>query len=196
MPYATDHIGIYKIYNKATNHCYIGQSRRVKKRVADHFAQLRKGTHPNSFFQKEFDKYGRNEFDWALEIKCETSDELDMIEEVFLSGDAYFDEKHLYNISNYAKTPMKGKQHSAATRELISRTRRASSFDFQSEQYRKTLKEAQKRRFFSDPEFVAKVRFILDNPDMSYAERGRVLGADTSSVRKLALKYAHLKGTI
>lgn len=196
MPYAIDHIGIYKIYNVATNRCYVGQSRRVKKRIADHFALLRKGVHPNHVFQKEFDQYGRASFDWSLEVECESVEELDMIEEAFLSGDAYFAERHLYNISNYAKTPMKGKKHSAATKELISRTRKESSFDFRSEAYRKSLKEAQERRFFDQPEFVAKLKFILDNPTMSYAERGRVLGADTSNVRKLALKYAHLKGTL
>lgn len=196
MPYSTDYIGIYKIYNKATNHCYVGQSRRVKKRITDHFSQLRKGTHPNLFFQKEFNEYGKDNFGWALEVKCETGEELDMIEEAFLSGEAYFTEKNLYNVSNYAKTPMKGRCHSPSTKQEISKKRRECSFDFQSEAYKKALSAAKKRQLFNNPEFVAKVRFILDNPDMSYAERGRVLGADTSSVRKLALKYAHLKGII
>ena len=56
--------------------------------------------------------------------------------------------------------------------------------------------EAQKKRFFSDPRFVAKIKFIVDNPDMSYAERARALGNDISAVRKLALKYGHLRGVL
>jgi group I intron endonuclease len=196
MPYATDHIGIYKIFNKVTNSCYVGQSRRVKKRVNNHFCDLRKGTHPNPRFQAAFNAYGEEAFDWSLEIKCDSTDELDMIEELFLSGEAKFLEENLYNISDFAKTPMRNKTHSEEVRKKISAGRRASTFNFQSSEYRKTLSAAQKQRFFSKPEFVARVKFIVDNQDMSYAGRGRVLGMDTSSVRKLALKYAYLKGVL
>lgn len=196
MPYANDYIGIYKIYNKVTNQCYVGQSRRVKKRVNDHFSHLRKNHHPNPRLQEAFNQYGENAFTWSLEVRCEDPTEMDMIEELFLSGEAKFPEETIYNISNFAKTPMKNRTHTEEVRQKISKRRRASLFDYRSKTYKKTLSEAQRARFFSDPEFVARVRFIVDNPDMSYAGRGRVLGMDTSSVRRLALKYAHLKGAL
>lgn len=196
MPYATDYIGIYKIRNKATALCYVGQSRRVKKRVNDHFAMLRRNIHPNYRLQADFNRDGEESFDWELEVICENDHELDMIEEAFLSGEAKFLEATYYNISDTAKAPMRGKTHSEEARKRISKGRRASLFDFQSDNYRKTLAEAQKTRLFADPKFVAKVKFIVDNPDMSYAERARALGGDLSSVRRLALKYKHLKGVL
>jgi hypothetical protein len=91
---------------------------------------------------------------------------------------------------------MRNRQHSEEVRERIRVGRRASTFDFRAETYRKTLSEAQRARYFSDPEFIAKLKYIVDNPDMTYAERARVLGKDISSTRKLALKYQHLKGVL
>jgi hypothetical protein len=91
---------------------------------------------------------------------------------------------------------MRGKEHSEEVRERIRLGRRASSFNYQSPEYRDTLSKAQMARYFADPKFVAKVKFILDNSDLSYAERARRLQADISPVRKLALKYQHLKGVL
>ena len=91
---------------------------------------------------------------------------------------------------------MRGKTHSQEVRERIRLGRRASTFDYRSAEYRATLSQAQMARFHADPKFVANLKFILDNPDLSYAERARHLGKDTSSTRRLAIKYAHLKGTL
>ena len=102
----------------------------------------------------------------------------------------------MYNIADFAKAPMRGRSHSEEVREKIRLGRRASTFDYRSPEYRATLSKAQMARFHADPKFVAKLKFILENPDMSYAERARQLGADTSSVRRLALKYQHLKGEL
>lgn len=196
MPYSTDHVGIYKIVNRATGNCYVGQSQYVKKRVKEHFRLLRLNKHPNPKLQNAYNKYGKHNFDWSLEVKCKDTDDLDLIENEFLSGNAWFEEPTFFNIADFAKAPMRNRRHSPESLERIRVGRRATDFNYQAEDYRKTLSKAQTERFFAKPEFVAKIRFIVNNPDMSYAERGRVLGADTSSVRKLALKYRHLKGVI
>jgi group I intron endonuclease len=196
MPYAQDCIGVYKIKNKVTGLCYVGQSQRVRKRVAEHFRLLRRNIHTNPKLQNAFNKYGEEAFEWTLEVECEDVEDLDRIEEAFLSGEAFFEEPTFYNIADFAKCPMRGKRHSDATKQRLSRVRCAASHKYQTPEYRERLRKAQRRRFFSDPAFVAKVRYIVDNPDMSYAERGRVLGADTGSVRRLALKYGHLKGAL
>jgi len=113
-----------------------------------------------------------------------------------LRGTAWFDEPTVYNIADFAKAPMRGKSHSEEARERIRLGRRASTFDYRSPEYRETLSRAQMARFHSDPKFVAKIKFIVDNPSLTYAERARRLGADISSVRRLALKYQHLKGVL
>ena len=193
MPYKIDQCGIYKIVNSITGQCYVGQSMRVKKRLKEHFRLLRRNSHSNPHLQNAYNKYGSTAFYGALEIECFNPDEMDSLEEAFIKGDAWFEEKTVYNIADFAKAPMRGKIHSEEARERIRLGRRASSFDFQSDEYRETLSRAQVARFFADPKFVAKVSFIVDNSDLSYAERARQLGADTSSVRRLALKYQHLK---
>jgi len=144
--------------------------------------------------QNAYNKYGADNFYGAIEVVCEDVSELDALEEAFIRGDAYFDEPVMYNIADFAKAPMRGNTHSDAVREKIRMGRRATTFDYRSEAYRATLREAQMARFHADPKFVAKVRYIVNNADMTYAARARALGVDTSSVRRLALKYGHLKG--
>ena len=57
----------------------------------------------------------------------------------------------------------------------------------------KNLKKIRQNMALSDPKYLAIVKFIVNNPDMSYAERGRVIGRDTSTTRKISLKYSYLK---
>ena len=196
MPYKIDICGIYKIVNHATGQCYVGQSQRVQKRIREHFRLLRLNKHPNQHLQNAYNKYGLYNFSGGVEIECESVDQLDYLEESFLKGDAWFEEPSVYNIADFAKAPMRGKTHSEDVRERIRLGRRASTFDYKSPEYRKTLSDAQMARFHRDPKFIDKVKFILDNGHMSYAERARQLGSDTSSVRRLALRYNKLKGNL
>lgn len=196
MPYKIDICGIYKIVNHATGQCYVGQSQRVQKRIREHFRLLRLNKHPNQHLQNAYNKYGLDNFSGGVEIECESVDQLDYLEESFLKGDAWFEEPSVYNIADFAKAPMRGKTHSEEVRERIRLGRRASTFDYKSPEYRKTLSDAQMARFHRDPKFIDKVKFILDNGHMSYAERARQLGSDTSSVRRLALRYTNLKGNL
>jgi len=196
MPYKIDVCGIYKLVNKVTGQCYVGQSQRAKKRIKEHFRLLRQNKHTNQHLQNAYNKYGAEAFYGEIEIECTDLAELDRLEESFLQGHAWFDEKTVYNIADFAKAPMRGKTHSEETRERIRLGRRATTFDYQNPEYRATLSKAQVARFHSDPKFVAKLKFILENDNLSYAERARRLGADTSPVRKLALKYQHLKGVL
>lgn len=196
MPYAQDYAGIYKLVNKATGQCYVGQSQRVKKRIKEHFRLLRWNKHTNPRLQNAFNKYGEDNFEWEVEAYCEDPDDLDIIENAFLQGDAWFVEPVVYNIADFAKAPMRNKTHSEEVRQRIRAGRRASTFDYGSSEYKRTLSEAQQKRFFSDSAFVAKIKYIVENDHMSYAERGRAVGVDTSSTRKFALKYSHLKGKL
>jgi group I intron endonuclease len=196
VPYKVDTCGIYKIVNKATGQCYVGQSQRCKKRIKEHFRLLRWNKHTNPHLQRSYNKYGPDNFYGEVEVECENLDELDQLENAFLSGEAWFEEPTVYNIADFAKAPMRGKTHSEEVRERIRLGRRASTFDYGSPEYRKTLSKAQMARIHADPKFIARLKFILENWDLSYAERARRLGKDTSSTRRLALKYQHLKGVL
>ncbi len=196
MPYKIDTCGIYKLVNTATGQCYVGQSQRIQKRIKEHFRLLRHKKHPNSHLQRAYNKYGPECFKGEIEVECRDLEELDRLEELFLQGGAWFDEAAVYNIADFAKAPMREKQHSEEVRERIRLGRRAATFDFQSPEYRAILSRAQMARYQADPKFVAKLKFVLDNEHLSYAERARRVKADTSSVRRLALRYQHFKGVI
>jgi hypothetical protein len=168
----------------------------MRKRIADHFNLLRRGTHPNPHLQHAFNKYGEDAFSYDFEVVCESPTERDLLEEAYLTGEVVFDATPIhYNISKTAHVPMRGRSHTEETKEKIRRTKRGNVAHV-TEKYRERLRVAQQKRFFSNPKFVAKIKFIVDNEDMSYAERGRILGIDTSSVRKHALRYPHLKGIL
>ena len=196
MPYKIDTCGLYKIVNKATGQCYVGQSQRCKKRLKEHFRLLRWNKHTNPHLQNAYNKYGADNFYGAIEVEVANLDELDQLENAFLEGNAWFEEPTVYNIADFAKAPMRGKTHSKEVRERIRLGRRATTFDYRSKEYREKLSKAQMARLHSDPKYIAKLKFVVENDHMSYAERARHLGKDLSSTRRLALKYKHLKGVL
>lgn len=193
MPYANDYIGIYKIRNKITGQCYVGQSQHVKKRIHEHFRLLNKGCHINPILQNSYNKYGKNAFDWSLEIECDLVDDLDDFENEFLQGRAHFDEPCVFNISDVAKVPMRGKKHTQETKEKISKSK-INQKNHITQEYIDKIKTTHRNKALSDKKYLALVKFIVNNPNMSYAERGRIVGRDTSTTRKIALKYSYLKG--
>ncbi len=193
MPYAVDFCGIYRIVNEVTNECYVGQSQRVKKRLREHFRLLSAQKHPNPRLQNSYNKYGPNSFRGEMEVVVDNLEELDMLEEGFINGEAKFDTPVVFNVANFAKAPMRGKFHSEETRCKIRKAKAESNFDYSSPAWRKSLQEGQERRFIESETFRKKVQFILKNDHLTYAERGRRLGADTSSVRRLYLKYKDKK---
>jgi group I intron endonuclease len=196
MPYKIDVCGLYKLVNKATGQCYVGQSQRCKKRIKEHFRLLRWNKHTNPHLQNAYNKYGAENFCGEIEVECENLEELDSLENAFLKKEAWFEEPTVYNIADFAKAPMRGKTHSEEVRQRIRLGRRASTFDYSSPEYKKVLSEAQMAHYHEDPKYIARLKFILENEHLSYAERARRLGKDTSSTRRLALKYQHLKGVL
>lgn len=53
---------IYCIECMANGRKYIGRSKNVDSRVADHFARLKRGAHHVPLFQEDFNKYGEDAF--------------------------------------------------------------------------------------------------------------------------------------
>ena len=55
-----------------TEDIYIGQSTALADRKRRHFHSLDDGKHKNRFFQRSFDKYGYNNFDFKVLLYCES----------------------------------------------------------------------------------------------------------------------------
>ena len=69
-----NYCGIYKITNKANNKFYIGQSKGVKYRCAEHFSLLRTNRHTNWRLQYDFNKFGEHSFTWEILRKVEETE--------------------------------------------------------------------------------------------------------------------------
>ena len=189
MPYANDICGIYRIVNKVTNECYVGQSQYMRKRIREHFRLLRLNKHPNPRLQNSYNKYGHESFFAEPEVIVEDLVELDMLEETFINGHADFETPVVFNIANFAKAPMRGKVHTEESRRKISESKKNSNFDASSPEWRDGLRKGQLRRILQNKKLCSQIRFILENEHLTYAERGRKIGKDTGSVRKLYLRY-------
>ena len=58
--------GIYTITNKISGIIYVGQSVDYKKRWAEHKYKLRANIHVNAYLQSAWNKYGEENFEFAL----------------------------------------------------------------------------------------------------------------------------------
>ena len=58
--------GIYRIYCKSEDKSYIGKSINIEERWKIHLNELKKGKHHNKKLQKDFNKYGIDDFEFSL----------------------------------------------------------------------------------------------------------------------------------
>lgn len=63
--------GIYKIRNIINNKIYIGSAIDIKKRWRDHKWYLKENKHHNQHLQASYNKYGLENFEFIIELKCE-----------------------------------------------------------------------------------------------------------------------------
>ena len=189
MPYTNEIIGIYAIINEQSSMVYIGQSRRMKKRVADHFNLLNRGIHPNQKLQRSWNKYGSHAFRSEIVAECEVG-ALDEVEEAFLKGEGSIDEMPMFNIAIAPTSGMTGRHHSVESRKKMSETRRARPMEWTPE-LRQKLSDGQRRRNNERPGYIEVVKetIRLVEEGFSYTETARRTSTDTSTARKRYLKY-------
>lgn len=194
MPYAAPATGVYRLVNHAERLCYVGSSRNLAKRRAEHFRLLRRNEHPNPRLQSAFNIYGEDVFEWMEEVSCAEEQDAREIELQILRGELTFEEAPGYNIACDA-FPMLGRTHTDYTKQRISETKRAQAKPVDAVGSKK-LSEAQLARRLADPEHQRKLDYIMNNEHLSYAERGRAVGITPSSARKLFLRHAPAYGKV
>lgn len=60
---------IYKIENLVNHRKYIGLTNNIAHRKARHFTDLKRNIHDNSFLQKEYNIYGKDNFSFSIEFQ-------------------------------------------------------------------------------------------------------------------------------
>lgn len=95
--------GVYKITNKINEHSYIGSSIDIYKRWVTHKWYLNRNKSHNIAFQRAWEKYGAEAFDFSILLICDKENTA-MYEQIYLD---YY--KPEYNIAIDALCPTKGR---------------------------------------------------------------------------------------
>lgn len=77
--------GIYQIQNIVNNKAYIGSTRNLNRRKADHFNKLSHNKHSNKHLQNAFNKYGQDAFVFEIIEYCDP-DQLIIREQWYLDN--------------------------------------------------------------------------------------------------------------
>lgn len=117
--------GIYCILNISDGKQYIGSTFNFGNRLRDHFKNLSRNRHPNTFLQNAYNKYGNDSFEFKILEICSaliTTVDLLSIEQKYLD-DIFKIKNHYdyhYNISVMSNSPMAGRKHSKETIQKMS----------------------------------------------------------------------------
>lgn len=113
--------GIYKITNLVNDRFYIGSTFNFYERFIQHRADLRKNKHNNQFLQNSWNKYGEENFSFAIMEVVSNIDDLLIREQHWLDETNSYNRCVGYNIAKNAKAPMTGLKHSNEAKEKISK---------------------------------------------------------------------------
>lgn len=101
-------IGIYTITNSVNGKVYVGSSVRIERRWREHRLALNNGTHVNNYLQNSWEKYGAENFVFAV---VETLSDLNSVADLFLAEQRWMDRLNAmdrrfgYNIADVAGAP-------------------------------------------------------------------------------------------
>lgn len=101
-------IGIYTITNSVNGKVYVGSSVRIERRWREHRLALNNGTHVNKYLQNSWEKYGAENFVFAV---VETLSDLNSVADLFLAEQRWMDQLNAmdrrvgYNIADVAGAP-------------------------------------------------------------------------------------------
>lgn len=111
---------IYYIKNKTTGKIYIGQTTtKVAYRWRGHIRELERNSHKNSYLQRSWNKYGKNDFEFSILCECQSLEELNRKEIEYISKYNSTAENDGYNLTEGGKNGL----HLQVTKNLMSKKR-------------------------------------------------------------------------
>lgn len=87
---------IYKITNLVNGKCYIGETTQFKRRITQHFSDLRSNSHVNLKLQHAFNKYGEENFKVEILFSCPDEERYQREIETIAKYDSF---DHGYNLT-------------------------------------------------------------------------------------------------
>ena len=97
--------GIYKIINIENKKVYVGSSVNLKSRKYEHYRNLKNNKHCNTYLQRAYNKYGKDNFKWEVLEYVEYNEDKSMLKKNLLEREQHWinfldvcDRKKGYNI--------------------------------------------------------------------------------------------------
>lgn len=180
--------GTYCIKNTLNNRCYYGSSLDLKSRKYQHFRELRKNIHTNSFMQNDFNKCGEGVFEFTI---METTNELLLKEQLLL--DLFFDNKRkCYNINPVAGASRLGTKHSEESKKLMSLSKKGKS----SNRLGCSCTEEHKQKLSIANKGLSRPKSEETRKKMSEARIGKKFGPRTEKTKRKISETHKTLGTI
>lgn len=180
--------GAYGIFNTVNGKVYVGGAYLAfRKRERNHFSDLRKGTHFNSYLQSAWNKHGENCFEFRILERCQ-SNEVQAVEQRWMDELKAADRRFGYNLYPTAGSPL-GCKHSEEARTRIAEAVRRRMRDPEA---RKRASEVA-RKVAQTAEHKLRAKENLHNP-VAHAKRARaVVGQKRSAETRARMVEAHRK---
>ena len=157
--------GIYKITNVINNKCYIGSARIIKYRIKEHFRMLDKDSHHSKKLQNAYNKYGKENFVFDVLINCP-------IEYLVKSEQWFIDTLSPdYNIAKVAGSSLVQKRTQEQKDKIKNNHARHNLGKKFSDEVRKKMSEAQKKRLPPSKETIEKRKKKLKGRGLSEAHK-------------------------
>ena len=112
-----DLCGIYEIRNTANGKCYVGSSKHMNRRLAEHKKLLRGNRHHSIALQCAWNLYGENGFTFKPLAILEECEQFQTEQRLI---DQRYDNDAAYNMGKFVKAAMKSRKH---TPELLAKMR-------------------------------------------------------------------------
>ena len=178
--------GVYQIWNFVNGRRYIGSSKNIRKRWNIHRSTLNTQTHDNINLQNDWNKYGKENFDFSVIEYCQ-EEELIQVEEFYIDlwKPSYNMTPHAGNSLGYKHTEescqkislaMKGRKRKPYTLETRKKLSIALTGRKFSEEHRKNISLARTGTKAS-PETRAKLSAVFKGKTKSPEHQAKITAA-------------------
>lgn len=178
-------VGVYRITNKLTGDCYVGQSKHIEERWKEHFCKSYGARHSGKF-QNAINKYGKDGFTFEILEECPKS--------MLFEKERFYIEllKPTYN------TIVLGHPVALSTREKIRQALQDRKQPLELvEKRRKAILERHKTIPQTNQSHKKPIRIELNNKSIeleSVLATAKYLGVDPSTVTKALKRHGRVRG--
>lgn len=171
--------GIYIWKNLVTKVVLVGQTQNFLRRKSQHLYDLRNNKHHNIHFQRAWNKYGEENFEFEILLEC-SIDDLTFNEQKY--KEEYEKTIGVYNLSDCVEHPRRGIKSSLETRQKISQAHIGKK---RSDKHRENISKSQTG---SNNNFFGKHHSEETKKKISELKKGHKQSKEAQEKKRIAMK--------